>query len=70
LYIKAEEEIQMKNIVHVVLKDGVIWEAYGEGDVELVVYDLDTDDDIEREDVEEAVRELEARSDAGELDHI
>ena len=60
----------MKNVVHVVLKDGVIWDAYGEGDVELVVYDHDTDNDLESEAVEEAVRELEARSEAGELNHI
>lgn len=56
--------------VHVVLKDGVIWEAYGEGDVELVVYDLDTDDAFEREEAEEAIRELEAQVEAGELKHI
>ena len=60
----------MKNIVHVVLKDGVIWEAYGEGNVDLVVYDLDTDDDLEREEVEEAVRELEALKEAGKIKSI
>jgi hypothetical protein len=59
-----------KNIVHIVLKDGVIWDAYSEGDVDMIVYDLDTDDALEREDIEEQVRELEARSEAGELDHI
>jgi hypothetical protein len=59
-----------KNIVHIVLKDGVIWDAYSEGDVDMIVYDLDTDDALEREDIEEQVRELKARSEAGELDHI
>jgi hypothetical protein len=59
-----------KNIVHIVLKDGVIWDAYSEGDVDMIVYDLDTDNALEREDIEEQVRELEARSEAGELDHI
>jgi hypothetical protein len=59
-----------KNIVHIVLKDGVIWDAYSEGDVDMIVYDLDTDDALEREDIEEQVRELEARSEAGELDRI
>ena len=44
----------MKNTVHIVLKDGIIWEAYGDGDVDFIVYDLDTDDlemkaEIERE---------------------
>ena len=46
-----------RSTVHVVLKDGVIWEAYGEGDVELVVYDLDTDDPEMKAEVE---RELSA----------
>lgn len=54
--------------VYIVMKDGVIWDSYtNDPEVELEVLDLDTDDDIEREDIEEQVRELEERKDNGEL---
>jgi hypothetical protein len=54
--------------VYIVLKDGVIWDSYtNDPEVELEVLDLDADDDIEREDIEEQVRELEERKDNGEL---
>lgn len=57
--------------VYVVIKDGVIWDSYtNDPEVELEVLDLDADDDLEREDIEEQVRELEERKDNGELWNI
>lgn len=54
--------------VYIVLKDGVIWDSYAnDPDVELEVLDLDAEDDLEREDIEERVRELEERKEAGEI---
>lgn len=54
--------------VYIVIKDGVIWDSYtNDPEVELEVLDLDADDDLEREDTEEQVRELEERKDNGEL---
>lgn len=54
--------------VYIVIKDGVIWDSYtNDPEVELEVLDLDADDDLEREDIEEQVRELEERKDNGEL---
>ena len=54
--------------VYIVLKDGVIWDSYtNDPDVSIEVLDLDADDDIEREGIEERVRELEERKDAGEI---
>lgn len=54
--------------VYIVLKDGVIWDSYAnDPDVSIEVLDLDADDDIEREGIEERVRELEERKDAGEI---
>lgn len=54
--------------VYIVIKDGVIWDSYtNDPEVELEVLDLDADDDLERGDTEEQVRELEERKDNGEL---
>lgn len=54
--------------VYIVLKDGVIWDSYSnDPDVSLEVLDLDAEDDLEREDIEDQVRELEERKEAGEI---
>lgn len=54
--------------VYIVLKDGVIWDSYAnDPDVSLEVLDLDAEDDLEREDIEDRVRELEERKEAGEI---
>ena len=58
----------MKNTVHVVLKDGVIWEAFGEGDVELVVYDLDTDDSEMKAEVERELSVVRAKAENHEIE--
>ena len=58
----------MKNTVHVVLKDGVIWEAFGEGDVELVVYDLDTDDSEMKAEVERELSAVRAKAENHEIE--
>lgn len=57
--------------VYIVLKDGIIWDSYANDlDVSLEVLDLDAEDDLEREDIEERVRELEERKEAGEIWNI
>lgn len=58
----------MKNIVHVVLKNGVILEAYGTGDTELVVYDLDTDDPEMKAEVEKTLSVVRAKAENHELE--
>ena len=58
----------MKNTVHVVLKDGIIWEAYGEGDTELIVYDLDTDDPEMKAEIEKALSAVRAKAENHELE--
>ena len=58
----------MKNIVHVVIKNGVILEAYGADDTELVVYDLDTDDPEMKEEVEKALSSVRAKAENHELE--
>ena len=58
----------MKNIVHVVLKNGVVLEAYGADDTELVVYDLDTDDPEMKEEVEKALSSVRAKTENHELE--
>jgi hypothetical protein len=58
----------MKNTVHVVLKNGVIWEAYGEGDVEIVVYDLDTDDPDMKAKVERELSAVRAKAENHEIE--
>lgn len=58
----------MKNTVHVVLKDGLIWEAYGEGDTELIVYDLDTDDPEMKAEIEKTLSAVRAKAENHELE--
>lgn len=58
----------MKNIVHVVLKNGVILEAYGVDDTELVVYDLDTDDPEMKAEVEKTLSVVRAKAENHELE--
>lgn len=57
----------MKNTVHIVLENGVIWEAYGEGDVEIVVYDLDTDDPETKAKVERELLLIRAKAENHEI---
>lgn len=58
----------MKNIVHVVLKNGVILEAYGVDDTELVVYDLDTDDPEMKAEVGKTLSVVRAKAENHELE--
>lgn len=58
----------MKNIVQVVLKNGVILEAYGADDTELVVYDLDTDDPEMKAEVEKTLSVVRAKAENHELE--
>lgn len=58
----------MKNIVHVVLKNGVVLEAYGVDDTELVVYDLDTDDPEMKAEVEKTLSVVRAKAENHELE--
>ena len=58
----------MKNTVHVVLKDGIVWEAYGEGDTELIVYDLDTDDPEMKAEIERELSAVRAKAENHELE--
>ena len=58
----------MKNIIHVVLKNGVILEAYGVDDTELVVYDLDTDDPEMKAEVEKTLSVVRAKAENHELE--
>ena len=58
----------MKNIVHVVLKNGAVLEAYGEGDTELIIYDLDTDDPKMKAEVEKALSSVRAKAENHELE--
>lgn len=58
----------MKNIVHVVIKNGAVLEAYGAGDTELVVYDLDTDDPEMKAEVEKTLSVVRAKAENHELE--
>ena len=58
----------MKNIVHVVLKNGAVLEAYGVDDTELVVYDLDTDDPEMKAEVEKTLSVVRAKAENHELE--
>ncbi len=49
----------MKKRVHIVVHEGLVQAVYSEGvDVEVVVYDLDTDDNEEYDELSEAVAQL------------
>jgi hypothetical protein len=54
--------------VHIVLQNGVVWEAYGEGDVDIIVYDLDTDDPEMKAEVERALSVVRAKAENHELE--
>ena len=58
----------MKNIVHVVLKNGAVLEAYGVDDTELVVYYLDTDDPEMKAEVEKTLSVVRAKAENHELE--
>ena len=62
-----EPQVRRKT-VHIVVKDGVIWEAYGEGDVDVVVYDLDTDDPEMKAEVERELSVVRAKAENHELE--
>lgn len=49
----------MKKTVHIVVQDGLVQAVYSEeADVEVVVYDLDTDDNEEYDEVLTALTEV------------
>ena len=48
----------MKNTVHIVIQGGCVVEAYANADIDVVVYDLDTDDPEMKADVEASVAQL------------
>lgn len=58
----------MKNIVHVVIKNGAVLEAYRAGDTELIVYDLDTDDPEMKAEVEKTLSVVRAKAENHELE--
>ena len=43
------------NTVHIVIKDGIIYDAYANCDVDVVIYDLDTNDPDMLAEVQSAV---------------
>jgi hypothetical protein len=49
----------MKKRIHIVVKGGLVQDVYAEGvDVEVVVYDLDTDDNDEYDELSKVVAQL------------
>lgn len=48
----------MTKTVHIVIKDGCVIDAYANTDVDVVIYDLDTQDPDMLEEVEKAVAQL------------
>ena len=44
--------------VHIVVRDGIVEEAYADCDVDVVVYDLDCKDGDMKEEIERAVAQL------------
>ena len=48
----------MKKTVHIVIEGGCVIEAYADTDVDVVVYDLDTQDPDMLDEVEKAVAQL------------
>jgi hypothetical protein len=47
-----------KPTVHIVIRNGVVEEAYAECDVDIIVYDLDCPDGDMKEELEKRVAEL------------
>jgi hypothetical protein len=56
----------MNKTVHIVIKNGCVWEAFADADVDIVVYDLDTQDPDMLAEVEASVEAL--RSNLDEVD--
>jgi hypothetical protein len=52
------EENKMKKTVHIVIEGGCVVEAYADCDVDVVVYDLDTQDTDMKDEIEKAVAQL------------
>lgn len=50
----------MKKTVHIVIEGGCVVDAYADTDVDVVVYDLDTDDPEMKAEVEHSVSQLAA----------
>lgn len=49
----------MKKTVHIIVKGGMVQDVYVENtEVEVVIYDLDTDDDQEYDEMVEAIDKL------------
>ena len=44
--------------VHIVVRNGVVEEAYAECDVDIIVYDLDCSEGDQKEELEKRVKEL------------
>lgn len=48
----------MKKTVHIVIEGGCVIEAYADTDIDVVVYDLDTQDLKMKDEIEKAVAQL------------
>ena len=48
----------MKKTVHIVIEGGCVIDAYADTDVDVVVYDLDTQDPDMKDEIEKAVAQL------------
>jgi hypothetical protein len=48
----------MKKTVHIVIEGGCVVDAYADTDVDVVVYDLDTQDPDMKDEIEKAVAQL------------
>ncbi len=48
----------MKKTVHIVIEGGCVIDAYADCDVDVVVYDLDTQDPEMKDEIEKAVAQL------------
>ena len=57
-----------RNAVHIVIKDGLIYDAYANCDVDVIIYDLDTDDPDMLEEVEQAVEKMMQDKDNHEIE--
>lgn len=47
-----------KKTVHIVIEGGIVTDAYADCDVDVVVYDLDTQDQEMKDEIERAVAQL------------
>ena len=57
-----------KKTVHIIIKDGMVYDAFANIDVSLIVYDLDTDDPEMRAEVQRAVDALTKSKDNHEIE--